>query len=88
MRTSEGIETKTREEMVPDCAAQREGGVMKTFLIDYTHNGQQWQVEIKATCWSDAANKLDAIKRNGHVVGELACSVPVPTWWQRLFGWN
>ena len=59
---------------------------MRTYLVDYEFAGYKWQVELKAYCWSDAANKLDAIKRNGHVAGELVLSMPAPKWWQRLLG--
>mgnify|MGYP000997959521 CR=1 FL=1 len=60
---------------------------MRKYMIDYQINGQNWSVIIQANSWSDASNRLAAIKRNGHIAGEVAVSIPVPGVTERIMSW-
>lgn len=61
----------------------------KIYLCDYQYEDHTWSVEISATSFEDAENRLRAI-RQGQIVGELKFSIPVPikqSWMGRLQKW-
>lgn len=59
---------------------------MKTFLVNYRYENSTYSIDIKAETWQEAERRLMCIKHNGEVIGELQARIPVPTFWQRLFG--
>lgn len=70
-------------------AFELESQKFKTYLCDYQYEGSTWSVEISATSFEDAENRLKALN-HGEIVGELKLSVPIPvkqTWLERLMQW-
>jgi len=58
----------------------------KIYLCDYHYEGHKWSIEISATSFEEARNRLKAL-RHGEIVGELKLSIPIPvkqTWLERL----
>lgn len=49
--------------------------MMKTYLIEYEHDGKEWIVEVKADSLDDAQARKLAMYR-GVVIGELMMTIP------------
>lgn len=60
------------------------------YLCDYQYDGHKWSVEIPATSFEDAQNRLKALSK-GEIVGHLKLAISVPfkqgwvDWWRRWF---
>ena len=59
---------------------------MKTYAITYRMDGFEYAESIKAESFEDADKRIKAIRQTGLVEGEIHASVPVPTFFARLFG--
>jgi hypothetical protein len=58
-------------------------------LCDYQYDGHNWSIEIPATSFEDAHNRLEALSK-GKIAGELKLSIPVSiktTWLNSLIKW-
>jgi hypothetical protein len=58
-------------------------GPMKRFLVEFTHNGSRYDIEIFADTWKEAEERLASLASNGKVYGESvetisACNCPLP----------
>ena len=52
----------------------------KPYLCEYRHEGATWSVEIHASSFEDAENRLKALSR-GKVLGEIKLTIPVMPGW-------
>lgn len=64
----------------------------KIYLCDYQYKGHKWSIEIPASSFKDAEQRLNALRtlRNGEIVGELKLSIPIPvrqSWLERFKNW-
>lgn len=53
---------------------------MKTFLMSYRYKGSEWSFDIPAESFADAEARLNALKHNGSVDGQLYLRVS-NSWW-------
>lgn len=51
----------------------------KTYLCSYNYQNSKWIIELKATSFEDAANRLKALGYNGKVDGEVYIEIPIFT---------
>lgn len=49
----------------------------KTYLISYNFEGQRWGFEILATDKEEALKRLECIRCNGQIDGELVFKIPL-----------
>lgn len=47
----------------------------KVFLVEYSHNGSRWVLELLASSFDDAQARLDSLSQ-GELLGERAGIVP------------
>jgi hypothetical protein len=59
----------------------------KTFLCSYTFQGARWQFEILADSFTDARERVQAIRLSGLVDGEAMANIPVPSFVDRVLRW-
>ncbi len=55
----------------------------KTYLCSYVYEGKSWSVEIKATSFEDAENRLKALAK-GKVEMEVVLTIPIPIHQERF----
>lgn len=59
----------------------------KTFICEYTFNGERWGLEIKATSLEEAEQRLRSLSQ-GRILGELAAKIPYQLgWFAKLWVW-
>jgi len=49
----------------------------KTYLCDYQFKGKTWSVQLKATSFNEAEERVQALSK-GKIVGELMLTIPFP----------
>ncbi len=52
----------------------------KTYLVSYRHEGELWQIEVRAASELDARERLSKLA-SGQVDGELVATLPVQAGW-------
>lgn len=57
---------------------------MNEYSFSYRHNGKSWSLNFYADSMEDAQRKLQSIKTNAKLDGEIVLSVAVPTFMQKV----
>ena len=54
----------------------------KWFIVFYNYKGKHQEFDIPGSSWDDAESRLQAIKHNSRVEGEIMATIPAAVgWW-------
>jgi hypothetical protein len=60
------------------------GRIMNTYFCEYSYKGDTWTMEITASSWEEAEERVKAIQEGAKVRGVIRLKIPVP---MRVMKW-